>query len=131
MLRTGKRGEGQFKRISWDEALDFLADKLKTIREQHGPESVAFFPHGIGARFFGTLMKAYGTPNSAEPSFAQCRGPRDVGYSLTFGQRARLARAGRPRGGEAHRPDRQPPRRERLHLADHARSRPACRAARS
>ena len=86
LLRTGKRGEGKFKRMSWDEALDFLADKLKTIREQHGPEAVAFFPHGIGARFFATLMRAYGTPNSAEPSFAQCRGPREVGYSLTFGR---------------------------------------------
>ena len=86
LLRTGKRGEGQFKRATWDEALDFLALKLDAIKKEHGPEAVAFFPHGIGSRFFGTLMKAYGTPNSAEPSFAQCRGPRDVGYSLTFGQ---------------------------------------------
>jgi thiosulfate reductase/polysulfide reductase chain A len=86
MLRTGKRGEGQFKRITWDEALDLLADKLKTIKAQHGPEAVGFFPHGIGARFMGTLLKAYGTPNSVEPSFAQCRGPRDVGYMLTFGR---------------------------------------------
>ena len=31
-------------------------------------------------------MKAYGTPNSAEPAFAQCRGPRDIGYQLTFGR---------------------------------------------
>ena len=31
-------------------------------------------------------MSAFGTPNSAEPSFAQCRGPREVGYGLTFGQ---------------------------------------------
>jgi thiosulfate reductase / polysulfide reductase chain A len=85
MLRTGKRGEGQFKRIGWDQALDYLAEKLTAIKTAHGPESVAFFPHGIGARFFGTLMSAYGTPNSAEPSFAQCRGPRDVGYALTFG----------------------------------------------
>jgi thiosulfate reductase/polysulfide reductase chain A len=86
LLRTGKRGEGEFKRASWDEALDFLAMKLDAIKKEHGPEAVAFFPHGIGSRFFGTLLKAYGTPNSAEPSFAQCRGPRDVGYSLTFGQ---------------------------------------------
>ncbi len=86
MRRTGKRGEGKFERISWDEALGLLADKLKTIREQHGPEAVAFFPHGIGSRFMATLLKAYGTPNSAEPSFAQCRGPRDVGYMLTFGR---------------------------------------------
>ena len=86
LLRTGKRGEGSFRRASWDEALDFLAAKLEDIRQKHGPESVAFFPHGIGSRFFATLLKAYGTPNSAEPSFAQCRGPRDVGYTLTFGQ---------------------------------------------
>jgi thiosulfate reductase/polysulfide reductase chain A len=86
MLRTGRRGEGRFKRISWDDALDYLAGKLKGLREEHGAEATAFFPHGIGSRFFGTLMSAYGTPNSAEPSFAQCRGPREVGYGLTFGQ---------------------------------------------
>lgn len=86
LMRTGKRGEGQFKRVSWDEALDFLASKLKALKEEHGPESVAFFPHGIGSRFFATLLKAYGTPNSAEPAFAQCRGPREVGYALTFGR---------------------------------------------
>jgi thiosulfate reductase/polysulfide reductase chain A len=86
MLRTGKRGESQLRRATWDEALDVLAERLRKLRDQHGPESVAFFPHGIGSRFFGTLLRAYGTPNSAEPSFAQCRGPRDVGYALTFGE---------------------------------------------
>jgi thiosulfate reductase / polysulfide reductase chain A len=85
LLRTGARGEGKFRRVSWDEALDFFASKLKTLRDAHGPESVAFFPHGLAPQFFATLMKAYGTPNSAEPSFAQCRGPREVGYGLTFG----------------------------------------------
>lgn len=86
MRRVGARGEGRFTRISWDEAFDFLATKLAAIRQTHGAEATAFFPHGIGSRFFGTLMSAYGTPNSAEPSFAQCRGPREVGYGLTFGQ---------------------------------------------
>ena len=55
MLRTGKRGEGQFKRISWDEALDVLADKLKRSRSSTAPRRWRFFPHGIGSRFFGTL----------------------------------------------------------------------------
>ena len=86
LLRIGERGEGRFKRVSWDEALEFLAGKLLKLRQEHGPESVALFPHGNGPRFFATLMQAYGTPNSAEPSFAQCRGPREVGYSLTFGR---------------------------------------------
>ncbi len=31
-------------------------------------------------------MKSYGAINIAAPSFAQCRGPRDVGFNLTFGE---------------------------------------------
>ncbi len=31
-------------------------------------------------------MKYYGSPNVAAPSYAQCRGPREVGFWLTFGQ---------------------------------------------
>jgi len=85
-LRTGSRGAGQFKRASWDEALDQFAGKLKEIKQKYGPEAVALFPHGVGSGFFATLMKAYGTPNSAETAFAQCTGPRDVGYQLTFGR---------------------------------------------
>lgn len=85
-IRTGERGEGKFKRVSWNEALDFLAARLKELKQKYGPESVALFPHGVHSGFFATLMKAYGTPNAAEPAFAQCRGPRDVGYLLTFGR---------------------------------------------
>lgn len=85
-IRIGERGQGKFKRVSWDEALDFMAARLKEIKQKYGPESMAYFPHGVASGFFGSLMKAYGTPNSAEPSFAQCRGPRDVGYQLTFGR---------------------------------------------
>jgi thiosulfate reductase/polysulfide reductase chain A len=86
MLRAGERGEGKFKRISWDEALDYFASRLNDLKSKHGPESVAFFPHGVAPYFFSTLLKAFGTPNSVEPAFAQCRGPREVGYALTFGR---------------------------------------------
>ena len=72
--------------MSWDQALDLFAQRLNDIKQKYGPESVGFFPHGVASGFFSTLMKAYGTPNSAEPAFAQCRGPREVGYALTFGQ---------------------------------------------
>ena len=85
-IRTGERGEGKFRRVSWEEALNFLASKLKELKQKYGPESVALFPHGVHSGFFATLMKAYGTPNSAEPAFAQCRGARDIGYQLTFGR---------------------------------------------
>jgi thiosulfate reductase / polysulfide reductase chain A len=85
-IRVGDRGEGRFKRVSWDEALDFLSERLNDLKKKYGPESVAVFPHGVHSGFFSTLMRAYGTPNSAEPAFAQCRGPRDIGYQLTFGR---------------------------------------------
>ena len=40
MKRVGKRGEGKFERISWDEALDMLADRLKKTVSQYGNEAV-------------------------------------------------------------------------------------------
>jgi thiosulfate reductase/polysulfide reductase chain A len=86
LLRVGQRGEGKFERITWDQALDLFAGRLLELKKKYGPESVAFFPHGVASTFFSIVMRAFGTPNSAEPAFAQCRGPREVGYALTFGQ---------------------------------------------
>ena len=40
MKRVGKRGEGKFKRISWEEALDTLAQRLKHTVETYGNEAV-------------------------------------------------------------------------------------------
>lgn len=40
MKRVGKRGEGKFVRISWQEALDTLADRLKSVVAQYGNEAV-------------------------------------------------------------------------------------------
>ena len=40
MIREGKRGEGKWKKVSWDEALDLVADRLGKIKEAHGPNSL-------------------------------------------------------------------------------------------
>ncbi|MSO93571.1 MAG: hypothetical protein EXQ86_09265, partial [Rhodospirillales bacterium] len=67
MLRTNPKGEpGQFKRISWDEAFTFIADKLKAIAETWGPEAVAYTcHHDPNTVFFRTLLNdLYGSPNT-------------------------------------------------------------------
>jgi len=85
MINTGTRGAPVWKKASWDEALTLIAGKMKTIKEKYGPESMALIYHGTGAAFWKHLMHAYGSTLSAAPSFAQCRGPRDIGFVLTFG----------------------------------------------
>jgi thiosulfate reductase/polysulfide reductase chain A len=42
LKRAGERGENKWQRISWDQALDEIADKLKQIKAQYGAESLAF-----------------------------------------------------------------------------------------
>ena len=40
MRRVGPRGSAQFERVTWDEALDEIADQLACIRREHGNESI-------------------------------------------------------------------------------------------
>jgi len=40
MLRVGERGEGKFKRASWDEALDFIARKMVELKRKYGPTAI-------------------------------------------------------------------------------------------
>ena len=86
LLRVSERGQEQWKPVSWDEALRYVADKMQKIKAEHGPEAMAMFKHGTGARFIEHALRAYGAINLAAPSFAQCRGPRDVGFTLTYGE---------------------------------------------
>ncbi len=85
LLRKGERGKEQWIAVTWDEALNFIAEKMKKIKAEHGAESIAMFNHGIGVRFIQHMLKSYGATNFAGPSFAQCRGARDVGFVLTYG----------------------------------------------
>jgi thiosulfate reductase/polysulfide reductase chain A len=86
LVRRSVRGAEQWVTVTWDEALDQVAQKMQAIKSRYGPEAMALFSHGIGGNFLKHTMKAYGTPNLAAPSYAQCRGPRDVGFTLTFGE---------------------------------------------
>ncbi|MCV9389427.1 molybdopterin-containing oxidoreductase family protein [Reichenbachiella ulvae] len=86
LMRVEKDGKQTYVEVSWDEALDFIANKMTEIKEKYGPESMALFTHGSGGKFLGHLMKSYGSPHITAPSFAQCRGPREVAFYSTFGE---------------------------------------------
>jgi len=86
MIRVKERGKQVFREASWDEALDLVAGKMKEISSKYGAESLALFTHGSGSTYFTNLFKAFGSSNIAEPSYAQCRGPRDEAFLATFGE---------------------------------------------
>ncbi|MBT4502272.1 MAG: molybdopterin-dependent oxidoreductase, partial [Gemmatimonadetes bacterium] len=86
LVRVKKRGEQAFEEVSWETALGEVAEKMLKVRDEYGPEALALFTHGFGGSWFKHLVKGYGSPNIAAPSYAQCRGPREVGFFLTYGQ---------------------------------------------
>ncbi len=56
MGRVGKRGEGKFKRISWDEALDFVSRKMIEIKDKYGP--TALLDQSYAGASYGVLHKS-------------------------------------------------------------------------
>jgi thiosulfate reductase/polysulfide reductase chain A len=87
MIRTGKRGEGKFRRAGWEEAYRVIAEGFSKIKARYGGEGLALFYHGSGGPLMRQMLVAYGSPNYAGPSYAQCKGARNVGYKLTFGEK--------------------------------------------
>jgi thiosulfate reductase / polysulfide reductase chain A len=86
LIRTEQRGKQIFREASWDEALNLIAGKITDISAKYGPESMALFTHGSGSSYYTTMFKGLGSDNIAEPSYAQCRGPRDEAFFATFGE---------------------------------------------
>jgi anaerobic selenocysteine-containing dehydrogenase/Fe-S-cluster-containing dehydrogenase component len=89
LRRAGPRGAGQWKSISWDEALDTLATQLSRAKERHGPESVAYHRgHAPGwvttMNYVTRFMNAFGSPNLLTHSHL-CFKPRAAAHLVTYG----------------------------------------------
>jgi thiosulfate reductase/polysulfide reductase chain A len=64
LIRTGPRGGGQWRRASWDEALDYIADKLKETIEVFGRRGIALSDRsGPFTDLTRTFVRALGSPN--------------------------------------------------------------------
>ena len=90
LKRTGKRGEGKWKQISWDEALGELTGRLQKLREDGNPEKFMFHHGWISASADRLINKvflpSYGTGTIADNS---CLGQsaRLMAHELTWGDR--------------------------------------------
>ena len=86
LKRAGVRGEGKWERISWDEALSTLAERLLEYRTSHGAESVAFIKGHYDRRcdLVSRLGNTFGTPNIASIDYS-CYIPSASGRLMTYG----------------------------------------------
>ncbi len=87
LKRAGRRREGKWQRISWDDALDTIAERIRTFRDESGIESVAI-GQGTGRHHVTHTIRfadALGTPNWCEPGGAQCFIPRISAGIMAYG----------------------------------------------
>ena len=86
-VEGSQRGEGKYRVTTWEEALDYVAERMMKIKEEYGPEAIAFFGHGTGDSWFvDFLPAAWGSPNAAKPSVAICTAPRETAAQWVFGR---------------------------------------------
>jgi molybdopterin-containing oxidoreductase family molybdopterin binding subunit len=98
MKRIGERGEGKFERISWDEALDTIADKFKKIAAEHGWPAIGWTLGGPGAGTtkFGaylrlasltqsTRVSAWGYGDSGLPCGSRVLFGTHIPYGMLYG----------------------------------------------
>lgn len=86
LLRAGKRGEGKWKRISWNDALDLVERKMKETTAKYGPWSIAV-SQGTGRgynRYTHRFARSIGTANIITPGYV-CHSPRLGLYGLVSG----------------------------------------------
>jgi len=80
LKRAGEKGEAKWEKVSWEQAFDEIAGKLKQLREKYGAEILAFTrgtnrgPTEFCARFF----YLFGSPNIIGGSGNICHRPAEV-----------------------------------------------------
>ena len=83
MIRDGERGEGKWRRVGWDEALDYTAERLKEIMARHGSKSVLFSDRGGPFRdLHQAFVRGLGSPNYSNHDSSCARNVMHAAQSL-------------------------------------------------
>jgi thiosulfate reductase/polysulfide reductase chain A len=85
LVRVGARGEGKFRKASWDEALDIVAENMLKIKEAYGPEAMVFSStHNLSQTQFENLLYGFGSPNYGTQR-SLCFNAMVTAFQLTYG----------------------------------------------
>jgi len=85
LIRAGKRGEGKFRRASWSEALDLVAENMLKIKQSYGPEAMVFSStHNLSQPQFENLLYGFGSPNYGTQR-SLCFNAMVTAFLLTYG----------------------------------------------
>jgi thiosulfate reductase/polysulfide reductase chain A len=85
LIRVGNRGEGKFRRATWDEALDLVARNMLDIKQQYGPEAMIFSStHNLSQPLFENLLYGFGSPNYGTQR-SLCFNAMVVAHLMTYG----------------------------------------------
>ncbi len=92
LMRAGARGGGQWRRVTWDEALEGIAARLAEIGDRHGPASRAWILGGMGLIFTTAITGLPGAcggtfilPGGCGDSAGQCADIASYGSALWYG----------------------------------------------
>ena len=88
MRRIGKKGEGRFEPISWDDALTEIAARWKTIIQESGPEAI--LPYSYAGTMGIVNMSACDTRfwnrmGASQLERTICSAGAEAGYSYVYG----------------------------------------------
>ena len=88
-VRRGRKGEGKFKRVSWDEALERIVDRFEAAKARHGTASILPYSYGgsngllTQDNFDAQLWRRYGTSRLAR---TVCAAPTGAANQALYGK---------------------------------------------
>jgi anaerobic selenocysteine-containing dehydrogenase len=85
LKRIGGKGEGKFARVSWDEALEIIASRLKDQKQRYGPESLAILSPARRSysEYLYRFLIAHGSPNYGHSGI--CAMQKTFAFAYTLG----------------------------------------------